>query len=157
MNSEKNTYRFKPLVKALSATISRTMNIDTATLPPKIMPLKKIFPDFNSVLEPFYANSISHGLALHPAAYFVGNFGSFWILSAVIYTSVLSVLSFLFVRTLGFLYVVIFIVNSVHFFRHGPDVFAKNIIAQSLFFCGIILVAKALSLIAKNHATALKS
>ena len=113
--------------------------------------------DFNSVLEPFYANSISHGLALHPAAYFIGNFGNFWIIAAVIYTAVLSVFSFLFVRILGFLYVVIFIVNSVHFFRHGPDVFAKNIIAQSLFFIIVIVLAKALSLIAKNHATALKT
>lgn len=113
--------------------------------------------NFNAVLEPFYKTSISHGLALHPAAYFVGNFGSLWLLAAVIYTSVLAVLSFFLVRILGFLYVVIFIVNSVHFFRHGPDVFAKNILFQSMFFCAVILLAKMFNIIAKSNAAEQKA
>ncbi|MDO8035557.1 hypothetical protein O3297_19245 [Janthinobacterium sp. SUN128] len=107
--------------------------------------------DFNAVLEPFYASSISHGLALHPAAYFVGNFGDFWILAAIIYTFLLALFSFFTIRSLGFLYVIIFIVNSVHFFRHGPDVFAKNVIVQSIFFVLLILLAKVFTIIAKDN------
>lgn len=107
--------------------------------------------DFNSALEPFYASSISHGLALHPAAYFVGNFGGLWVIFALIYTAALSLFSYFSMRILGFLYVVIFIVNSVHFFRHGPDIFAKNVFVQSVFFMLVVFFAKIFSLLAQEN------
>lgn len=141
-----NLYLFFSEFIGVFATIGWAEGYHAQGMPTQIM-------DFNTVLEPFYSTSISHGLALHPAAYFVGNFGDFWPVAAIIYILALALFSFIAIRSLGFLYIIIFIVNSVHFFRHGPDVFAKNIFVQSIFFGLLVLLAKIFSIIAKDNSS----
>lgn len=84
-------------------------------------------------LQPFYYDFVGHGLALNPVGYFIIIGGEFWLLALVLYLCVFTMLFYLFSMLIGDLILLIFLMNVVHFCRHGPDIFLFQFVTQALF------------------------
>ncbi|UOG92017.1 MAG: hypothetical protein L3K52_17785 [Candidatus Thiothrix sulfatifontis] len=94
------------------------------------------------LLADFYKDEVGHGLALHPIAYFLILSKSYWWFLYIFYFSFLTLLIRLFSSTLGNLIILLLTINSVHFFRHGPDIFLYQVIQQSIYITLIIYFPK---------------
>lgn len=85
-----------------------------------------------SKLQPYYLNQVGHGLALHPIAYFVVVGGEYWLLALVFYLLTLGALTWIISMLIGDLALLLVLVNIIHFFRHGPDIFIFQLLTQSI-------------------------
>jgi hypothetical protein len=101
-------------------------------------------------LYPYYIDSVGHGLALHPLAYFIIVFGEFWLFFIAIYFMFIYILFRIFSSIIGNLVMFIFIINIIHFFRHGPEIFLKQFITQLIFISLLYLLPRIHSTKAKN-------
>lgn len=90
------------------------------------------------LLADLYLDDIGHGLALHSIAYFIVLSKTYWWFFYILYFVFLVFLIRLFSMAIGNLIILLIIVNSVHFFRHGPDIFLYQIIQQSIYITLII-------------------
>lgn len=88
-------------------------------------------------LEPFYFDSVGHGLALHPTAYFVAVGGENWLAFMLLCMVLFSVLFYFFSMLLGDLVLLVLLANIIHFFRHGPDIFLFQFITQAIVLSSV--------------------
>ncbi|ADY53774.1 hypothetical protein Pedsa_3238 [Pseudopedobacter saltans DSM 12145] len=98
------------------------------------------FLNFDTTLQTYYFESVGHGLALSPLAYFLGNFGYNFFFYLVIYFCALFLIYYLSAHFMGKYSIFVLMVNYIHLLRHGPNVFLFNSIFQIVFLCLIIVV-----------------
>jgi len=89
-------------------------------------------------LSSYYLSSVGHGLAIHPIAYFFIIASQYWYFIFILYFMVVFILMRFFSIILGNLSVFVLLINSIDFFRHGPDIFMKHFFIQSVFLAFII-------------------
>jgi len=103
------------------------------------------FRNIDSKLSYYYIDSIGHGLALHPISYFIILNDSYWYLFYIAYFFFIFLLIKFFSKMIGSILLLIIVVNSIHFFRHGPDIFIWQLLQQSVYITIIIHLPKILS------------
>lgn len=99
------------------------------------------FINLDRVLGEYYENIVGHGLALHPLAYFIIVFNQYWYIGFILYLVIFTLISSFFYRNIKDIYIFCLTINIIHFFRHGPDIFIKQLFFQS-FFVYIVLQFK---------------
>jgi hypothetical protein len=98
--------------------------------------------DFGATLQNYYENSVGFGLALNPAAYFVGNFGSYYFAVAIFYAYIVYLIYCISSSLLGRYALFVLMYDLIHLLRHGPDVFILKFFTHSLFLVIVLLILK---------------
>jgi hypothetical protein len=94
---------------------------------------------FDLILQEFYIGISGHGLALSPAAYFVGNFGDGYLFMSPFYLIVLYFFYRISSMIIGRFALFVFMYDFIHLLRHGPNLFLAKSIAHLLFLIGILI------------------
>lgn len=98
--------------------------------------------DVDRTLSKNYFHATGHGLAIHPLAYFKFVFGDNDLLPIVYYFTLFILTVRVFSYFIGnFIYLIVS-VNIMHLTRHGPDIFIKQILMQSIFLLIIFLFSE---------------
>jgi hypothetical protein len=95
---------------------------------------------FGATLQNSYRDSVGHGLATSPVAYFVGNFGNWALPVGFAVLGILAMIIRVSRTYLSWVIFVILILNFQHFLRHGFDVFSEKLITQLFYFYLLYLV-----------------
>ncbi|WP_426358472.1 hypothetical protein ACPUVO_18930 [Pseudocolwellia sp. HL-MZ19] len=169
----------KPVILALSGGVTFVLAIfiirALATNSPLVLGLYSIFSEFIGVvstvgfaleygqnidsiwkvvsdLQPFYYDSVGHGLALNPVSYFIITGGDNWFVALIIYAFIFILIFYVFSMLLGDLVLLILLMNIIHFFRHGPDIFLFQFVTQAFAVTFIMYLGllKKKNLIATN-------
>ncbi|WP_436322952.1 hypothetical protein ACSEYT_01035 [Vibrio cidicii] len=89
--------------------------------------------DVDRDLAKYYQSAIGHGLAIHPLAYFKFVFNDNAVWAITYYFLLLLLIIRVFSNFIGCFIYLIISVNIMHFTRHGPDIFIKQVFLQSFF------------------------
>jgi hypothetical protein len=93
--------------------------------------------DFSTALEPTFIAQVGHGLALSFPAYFIGNFGVYWVPFMLLYFLIVFISIYLANKNLGPILIFVILYNYQHLMRHGPDIFIYKILFQIVFLLTI--------------------
>ncbi|WP_225509806.1 hypothetical protein [Vibrio vulnificus] len=98
--------------------------------------------DVDRDLARYYQSAIGHGLAIHPLAYFKFVFDDDTVWAIAYYFILLLLIIRVFSNFIGCFIYLIVSVNIMHFTRHGPDIFIKQVFLQSFFLLLIFSISE---------------
>ena len=140
-------YSFVSEFVGVNSTIGWAWEYNTFGLPSQYL-------DFGKILENHYISNVGHGLALAFPAYFVGNFGDYWLMSQLSFLLVTLLIVFHLKKIFGNIAVFLIIFNGQHLLRHGPDIFLEKLMLYSLGILFVILFFRLIkTATASNNAT----
>lgn len=98
-----------------------------------------VLSGFDLILQDFYIRTSGHGLALSPAAYFVGNFGDKCLFVSAFYLIAIYCFYRITSMVIGRFALFVFMYDFIHLLRHGPNLFLSKSITHILFLIGILI------------------
>lgn len=96
--------------------------------------------DFDAILQDYYFEDVGHGLALSPAAYFIGNFGNKYLIAVLLFFILIAIIYSVSSMIIGRYTLLVFMYNYLHLMRHGPNLFLSKSITHLSFLIIVLYI-----------------